>query len=949
MRLRTRIRLFLPVLALTSVVSFAGAQQPAATVDLKNAPLDLVIPVDPLITVGTLPNGLRYYVRENRLPQARAELRLVVKAGSVLEEDDQRGLAHFVEHMAFNGTLHFPKQEIVSFMQALGMRFGAHVNAHTSFDETVYELQIPTGNPAVMDRSLTILEDFARHVSFDAVEIDKERGVILEEWRLGLGAGERIRDAQMPVLLKGSRYAERSPIGRPEIIRNANYDRLKQFYADWYRPDMMAVVAVGDFDRAAVEAQIRSRFGAIPPAKSPKPRPDYAVPDQPGTVYSIITDPEVTQTAISIFTKMPARPQSTVGAYRRLMAERLFSGMLSARLDEIAQQPNAPFLAAQTSRGIFVRTAEVTSLNALVAQGGVDRGLTALFTEIDRVARFGFTASELDRQGRTVQRFLENAAVEKNKSPSGPLADEFIRNFLQGEPIPGIVYEYALNQRFLPEITLAEINALAKEWAPDRNRVVAIIAPEKDKATLPDAASMTAVIAAASGRPLNAYVDTVSTQPLLEPLPSPGRIATTSTNEPRGITEWRLSNGVRVVLKPTTFKEDEIVFRGISPGGTSLAPDRDFIAAETADAVVAQGGLGKLRSLDVSKALAGRTVSVRADIGETEEGLGGGSSRKDLETMFQLIYLTFTAPRPDPVAFGVYKEQLKVALANQDALPDTAFEDALSAALTQNHLRARPLKAANVDEMNLDRSLAFYKERFADASDFTFVFVGSFDLAAMKPLVERYLASLPALHRKESAKDVGIRPPAGIVEREVRKGIEPKSQVSIVFTGSFQNNEMNRMTLRAMAEMLSGSLHRTLREELGGTYGVSVEPRFIQRPNESYRITISFACDPARTESLTKAAFEVIEAFKNEGPSEGQVADARQALMRDFETNSQGNRYLLNRLVYSYQHDEPIDAVFDIRPAVNQLTASSIHQAARTYLDTRRYVEVTLLPEVRKP
>ena len=944
MTLRTRIRLLLPILAITSVVSFAGAQQPA-TIDLKNAPLDLVIPVDPLITVGTLPNGLRYYVRENRLPQARAELRLVVKAGSVLEDEDQRGLAHFVEHMAFNGTLHFPKQEIVGFMQSLGMRFGAHVNAHTSFDETVYELQVPTGNPAVMDRSLTILEDFARNVTFDPMEIDKERGVILEEWRLGLGAGERIRDAQMPVLLKGSRYAERSPIGRPEIIRNANYDRLKQFYADWYRPDMMAVVAVGDFDRASVEAQIRSRFGAIPAAKSPKPRPDYAIPDQPGTVYSIVTDPEVTRTAISIFARMPARDQSTVGAYRRLMAERLFGGMLSARLDEIAQQPNAPFLAAQTSRGIFVRTAEVTSLNALVAQGGVERALTALFTEIDRVARFGFTATELDRQARGLARGLENAMVEKNKSPSGPLADEFIRNFLQGEPIPGIVYEYALNQRFLPEITLAEINALAKDWAPDRNRVVAIIAPEKDKATLPDAAKMTSVIAAASGRPLDAYVDTVIDRPLLEPLPSPGRIATTSTNEQLGITEWRLSNGVRVVLKPTNFKEDEIVFRAVSPGGTSLAPDRDFIAADTADAVVAQGGLGRLSSIDLNKFLAGRSVSVSANIGETEEGLGGGSSRKELETMFQLINLTFTAPRTDPVAFGVFKEQLKVALANQDALPDTAFGEALNAALTQNHLRARPMKAATVDQMSLERSLAFYKERFADASDFTFVFVGSFDLAAMKPLVERYLASLPALNRKESAKDVGIRPPAGVVEREVRKGIEPKSQVSIVFTGPFQNTEMNRLTVRAMAEMLSGSLHRTLREELGGTYGVSVEPRFTQRPNEGYRITISFACDPARTESLTKTAFEVIDEFKEDGPGEEQVADARQALMRDFETNSQGNRYLLSRLVYSYQYGESIDAAFNIRPSVDRLTAALIREAARTYLDTRRYVEVTLLPE----
>ncbi len=947
MTFRTRIRLLLPILAITSVVSFAGAQQPPATINLQNAPLGQTIPVDPLITVGTLPNGLRYYVRENKLPQARAELRLVVKAGSVLEDEDQRGLAHFVEHMAFNGTLHFPKQEISNFMQSLGMRFGAHVNAHTSFDETVYELQIPTSSPAVIDRSLTILEDFARTVSFDPVEIDKERGVILEEWRLGLGAGERIQDAQFPILLKGSRYAERLPIGKPDIIRNVNHDRLKQFYADWYRPDLMAVIAVGDFDKSAIEAQIKTRFASIPPAASPKPRADYAVPEQPGTVYSVITDPELTQTAISVFTKMPARDQSTVGSYRQQMAERLFSGMLSARLDELTQQPNAPFLAAQTGRGIFVRTEEVTSLNALVAPGGVERGLAALFTEIDRVARFGFTATELDRQGRDLQRFLENAAVEKNKSPSGPLADEFIRNFLQGEPIPGIVYEYALNQRFLPQITLAELNALAKAWMPDRNRVVALSAPEKDKPTLPDAAKMTAVIAATSGRPLTAYVDTVSTEPLLAPLPSAGRVATTSTNGPLGITEWRLSNGVRVVLKPTTFKEDEILFRAVSPGGTSLASDRDFIPAETADEVISQGGLGKLRSLDLNKVLAGRSVSVRADIGETEEGLGGGSSRKDLETMFQLIYLTFTAPRPDPVAFGVFKEQLKVALANQDALPDTAFDEALNAALTQNHLRAQPLKAANVDQMNLDKSLAFYKDRFADASDFTFVFVGSFDLATMKPLVEQYLASLPSLHRNESAKDVGIHPPTGVVEKQVRKGIEPKSQVSIVFTGTFQNDEMHRLTLRAMGEMLSGNLQKTLREDLGGTYGVSVEPRFTKRPTEEYRITVSFACDPARTASLVKTTFELIDEFRASGPSEGQVADAREALMRDFETNSQRNGYLLSRILYKYEYGENVEDVFNVRPLVDRLTAPLIRDAARTYLDTRRYVEVTLLPEAR--
>ena len=429
-------------------VGLASAQQPAVTPSVQNAPLGQVIPVDPLITVGTLANGLRYYVRANSQPQGRAELRLVVNAGSVLEDEDQRGLAHFVEHMSFNGTLHFPRQEVAGFMQSLGMRFGAHVNAHTSFDETVYELQIPSDNPAVIDRSLLILEDWAHNVSFDPVEIDKERGVILEEWRLGLGAGERMQDAQFPVLLKGSRYAERLPIGKPDIIQNVNHDRLKQFYIDWYRPDLMAVIAVGDFDRAAVEARIKAHFGSIPAASSPKPRPVYAVPDQPGTTYSVITDPEATATTIAAYGKMPARDQATVGAYRQQMVERLFSGMLSARLDEMAQKPDAPFLGAETDHQLFVRTEEATTLNALVAEGGVERGLAALFTEIERVARFGFTATELNRQRLNLQRFLEKAVVEKDKSPSGPLADEFIRNFTQGEPIPGIVYEFGLEPAF---------------------------------------------------------------------------------------------------------------------------------------------------------------------------------------------------------------------------------------------------------------------------------------------------------------------------------------------------------------------------------------------------------------------------------------------------------------------------------------------------------------------
>jgi zinc protease len=945
MILAARARLTLLITAIAAAVTVAAAQQPAIPPNVLAAKLGDVVPVDPQITVGTLPNGLRYYLRANRVPQGRAELRLVVNAGSVLEDEDQRGLAHFVEHMAFNGSLHFPKLDIVNFMQSLGMRFGAHVNANTSFDETTYELQIPTDNPAVIDRSLLILEDWAHNVTFEPVEIDKERGVILEEWRLGLGADERISNTQFPLLLKGSRYAERLPIGKPEIIQNVNHDRLKQFYTDWYRPDLMAVVVVGDFDKAAIEAQIRSHFGSIPTSLSPKPRPVYAVPDQPGTMYSVVTDPEATNTRIDVSIRMAARPESTIGEYRQHMVEQLFSSMLSERFDELAQAPNAPFLKAQTDRGLFVRTEEATTLVALVPADGVERGLSALFTEVNRVARFGFTATELNREKLNLQRYLQTAVIEKDKSASGPLADEFVRNFIHAEPIPGIVYEFGLNQRFLPEITLAEVNSVAKDWAPDRNRLVVISGPQKDRALLPAEAKMAAVITAATGAPVTAYVDTVSTQPLLARLPTAGAVARTTMNDALGITEWQLSNGVRVVLKPTTFKQDEILFRAVSPGGTSLASDADFIPAATAAEVVEQGGLGTFRNIDLEKVLAGTTASVRADIGSTEEGLGGGSSGKDLETMFQLIYLRFTAPRPDPVAFGVLKDQLKVALANQRSMPETVFDEALSAALTQNHLRAQPLTPARLDQMNLDKSVAFYKDRFADASDFTFVFVGSFDLTTMKPLVERYLGSLPSLHRSETVKDVGMHPPADVVDKQVRSGIEPRSQVSIVFSGSFQNDELHRVIASAMGDTLGGNLQRTLREDLGGTYGVSVEPNFQKRPTEEYRLTISFACDPARTQALVNAAFQVIDAFKMFGPSPSQVSDARAGLARDFEVNSERNDYLLNRILFKYEYGEDVKDVFNMRPYYDQINVASLRDAARMYLNTNRYVKVTLVPE----
>ena len=437
-----RVRALLFVVLLLSTTGFVLAGQAAAPQQaVSAAELAAKLPVDPDVTTGTFPNGLKYYVRKNALPDKRAELRLVVNAGSLLEEDDQQGLAHFVEHMAFNGTKNFPKSDIVTFMESIGMRFGPSVNAFTSFDETVYMLQVPTDKPEVLDRSLLILEDWARAVSFDPAEVDKERGVIMEEWRLRRGAGARMQDQQLPILLKGSRYAERVPIGKPEVIQNFTHDRLKQFYTDWYRPDLMAVIAVGDFDKAAVEGLIKKHFAAIPAASKPKPRPAFDIPKQPGTMYSVTTDPETPMANVSVYSKMAFRDPTTAGAYRTQIVERLFGAMLSARFQELARKPDSPILGAGASRGLFVKSAEASTLSAAAKEDAIDLALELLFRETERVAQFGFTPAELDREKASYLRSYEQVLTEIDKRPSGQLADEYVRNFTQTEPFPGLLNE----------------------------------------------------------------------------------------------------------------------------------------------------------------------------------------------------------------------------------------------------------------------------------------------------------------------------------------------------------------------------------------------------------------------------------------------------------------------------------------------------------------------------
>ena len=754
-----------------------------------------------------------------------------------------------------------------------------------------------------------------------------------------------MQDKQFPIMLKGSRYAERIPIGTMEVIDNFKHDRLKKFYTDWYRPDLMSVIAVGDFDPVAVEKMIRAHFESIPAAKAMKPRPTYPVPDHPGTLYAIATDKEATSASITVYSKMDLRDPRSVGAYRQQIVERLFSSMIGARFSELAQKPDAAIVGAGGSRGGFVRSKEVSTLSAGVKSDMIAKAFETLFTEAERVARFGFTAGELDRTKQNIMAGLERAVKEKDNTPASSIADELVRHVTDREPVPGIVYEYDLHRRFMPEITLAEVNALAKSWAPDGNRVVTVSAPEKAGFAVPDQQALAAVMTAVTAGDIKAYVDTVDAAPLLEPLPSPGAIVKTTTKDAYGITEWQLANGVKVVLKPTDFREDEVLFRATSFGGSSLASDADYIPASSASTVVAAGGVGRLSVIELRKKMTGKTATASAFISEYEEGLNGSSSKKDLETMFQLIHLRFTQPRSDPTAFSVLQGQMKSGLANQRSSPGFLFNEALSAALRQNHLRARPLTPEVVEQLNLDKSVAFYKDRFADAGDFTFVFVGSFDVASMKPLVERYLGSLPSTGRKESWKDTGVRYAKGVVEKRVDKGVEPQGRTAIVFTGPFKYNQTERVAIRAMAEVLQSRLHETLREDLGGTYGVSAAAGYAQIPVQEYSVNISFSSAPERTDELVKATLQQVELLKKAGPTEKQVTDAKEKLLRDLETNMKQNGYLLTQLSLKYQYTDDLSTLFTLADYYNKLTPASIQDSAKLYLNPANMVKVTLFPE----
>ncbi len=906
------------------------------------------IPLDNQVKVGKLENGLTYYIRQNAKPEKRVELRLAINAGAMQEDENQLGLAHFTEHMLFNGTKNFAKNDLVSYLQSVGVKFGADLNAYTSFDETVYMLPIPSDNPEILEKGFQILEDWAHLATFDNEEIDKERGVVIEEWRTGRGAGQRMRDQYFPKLLKGSRYAERLPIGKKEILETFEYETIKKFYKDWYRPDLMAVVVVGDIDVNEMEQKIKAHFGNLKPQANPRPKKLYEIPDHKETIISIATDKESPFTQVQVYYKHPHKEMKTVGDYRESLAASLYSSMLSDRYNELTQQAEPPFLSAYAGYGGFLRTKDAYFTSASVGEEGIISGLKAALIENKRVLQHGFNESELERAKKSLLNRYERQYNERKKTGSDRLVSSFVANFLENDPEPGIEWEYEMVQKLLPTIAAKDINELPQKWITQENRVVIITAPDKEGVKIPTEADVMAVLTEVEAMSVEAYEDKVIDEPLMAEMPKAGTITTEKSLGTVGATELTLSNGVKVVLKPTDFKDDEILMTAFSFGGHSLVSDADYQSAVNASSIINESGIRDFSSTDLQKLLTGKTVNVSPFIGDTNEGFNGSASPKDLETMLQLVNLYFTAPRMDKTAFESYVTKQKTFLANVMKNPQFAFLDKQIKVMTQNHPRAGGIPTPeDYDKIDLDRAFKIYQERFADASDFTFVMIGNFEVDKIKPWLETYLGSLPSINRNESFKDLGIRTPEGMVSEKFEQGKDPKSQVMISFNGEYKKNE-ERYLMRSLAEVLTIKLIENLREEKGGVYGTRASANTSVYPYKAYGLSVSFTCAPENVAELMAAVYEEIEKVQKKGPTQEDLDKIKEAQRKDVEKNEQENRFWLNslRTAYYENNGDVSKLTKEAQLArIDKLTGKELKKIAKKYLDMDEHITLVMNPD----
>ncbi len=910
------------------VATFAATAQ-------QNPPL----PVDPEVRTGKLENGMTYYIRHNGQPENRADFYIAQKVGSMQEEDNQAGLAHFLEHMAFNGTKNYPGKAMLNYLQDNGIKFGTNINAYTSFDETVYYISdIPTNNQNLVDSALLVLHDWSSAIALEEEELENERGVIREEWRTRGGAQQRLWDQLLPKMYPDSKYANRMPIGSIDVINNFKPEEIRAYYHKWYRPDLQGIIVVGDFDLDEMEQKVKALFSPIKLEEERAERVYYPVPDNKEPLVAVATDKEARSTQIMLFYKhdpLPEELKNTQMGYITTYLLNAASSMMNQRFEEITQKPDAPFTSAYAyDDDYFVaKTKDAWTVVAQSAEDKIDVALAAMIRETERVKKFGFTASEYEVARTNILKSLENSYNNRDKQRNSSYSQEYVRAFTDGEPIPGIEFEYQFMQALVPNIPVEAINMTLQQLISDENIVIAVTGPEKEDLVYPSDEELLSVINSVKAEEIEAYAEQVIDEPLIATPPTPGKIVKEEQNEAMDATIWTLQNGIKVILKNTDFKDDEILMTATSTGGYSQYAVQDPVNSRIMGSVMNLGGVGNFSATDLPKVLAGKTASVRPSISLTTQDFNGSSSIKDFETMMQLVYLYFTAPRKDADAFKSFIQRMETQLKNQEAEPMVAFSDSINNAIYGNNPLTNRIKLSDLAKVDYDRIMEMFKQQFRNPGSFTFTFVGNVDAEKVRPVVEQYLASLPG----EEVKGEFIKVPmsfnegksVNVFKREMQN---PKASVFNAVTGNMERNMKNQILMSMFDQILDIVYTEKIREEEGGTYGVSTGGAISRYPEGQTVLQIMFDTDPEKKDHLNEIILKELEGIAINGPRESDFIKVKEYMNKNFNENLKENRYWTNILdqLYFYgedMHTGYIDAVNAMTPKdVQEFTAELLKQ-----------------------
>ena len=890
------------------------------------------VPLDPAVKTGKLENGLTYYIRHNEWPEKRCDFYIAQRVGSMQEEDDQRGLAHFLEHMCFNGTTHFPGDALKQYLERIGVKFGENLNAYTSFDETVYNINnVNVEIAGAVDSCLLILHDWSHDLLLEDKEIDKERGVIEEEWRVRRSAQLRLIEAALPTICKDSKYAERMPIGTMEIVKNFPYETLRSYYRKWYRPDLQALIVVGDVDPDAVEKKLQEMFADIAPAAADAAvREEFPVPDNKEPLVFIGKDKEFTGMVASVMFKtepLPRELRGTMAYIAQDYVEDAISGMLNERLNELSRKADAPFSGASVSFGDFLvaKTKEALSLDVMMKENRYAEGIKAAYRELLRASRGGFTESEYDRFKQEYLSQIDAAYEARDKRTNTSFVNAYVRHFIDNVPAAGIEWEHQMMSQIVPNIPLDMINQAISQLSQD-NRVILVFMPEKEGLASPTEQEVLSAMTEVDGEDIAAFTEEVSTEPLVPELKSKVKVKKI-TDDIYGAKLITLSNGMKIHVKQTDYSPNKIIFRATSWGGNSLYSNDEYTNASNIG-MVRQGGLGNFSAVDLNKKLAGKQAGASASVGARSEVIEGNCVKKDIETMLQLVYLNFTSPRRDDEAFTSAIERSRNALKNQDLNPQTALQDSVISVVYNNNVRAKRFKEEDLDRINYDRLLEMYKERFANAGDFEYYLVGDVNADSVAPLLAKYLGALPAKGKKENYKMIDQRMTKG--EREcyfTKEQDTPNSMNVFIYHSPMKETLRNDILVDMLQQAMTMLYTETVREDEGGAYGVPVSANLIDYPEELAMVQIVLPTAPEKRISMTAIVNDGIKKMMAEGPSEENLGKIKEYMLRSHQEDLKNNGYWMTSLVSKTRYNQ--EFVEGYEECVQSITIEDIKQLAQ--------------------